>query len=163
MTSTITTLNQLTDPDYSRQKRIRVGRGIGSGKGKTCGAGHKGQKSRSGVSIHGFEGGQMPIYRRVPKRGFVNTRRVSFQVINVGDIQRYVDAKRLDSSVVITNALLIEAGIFKKDKPLKLLAKGKITVAVKLTVDAASEAAIAAVKKAGGAVTIIESAEKKAA
>lgn len=156
-------LNQLTDENYSRKKRMRVGRGIGSGKGKTCGAGHKGQKSRSGVSVNGFEGGQMPIYRRVPKRGFVNVGRVSFQVVNIGDIQRYIDNKRLDGSKEVNCTSLLEAGLLKKDKKLKLLGKGQIKSAVKFTVDAASESAIEAVKKAGGSVSIIEKAKANAA
>lgn len=158
-----TTLNQLTDPGYHRKKRMRVGRGIGSGKGKTCGAGHKGQKARSGVSVNGFEGGQMPIYRRVPKRGFVNTRRVEFHVINISDIQRYIDNNRLDAAQVIDVASLIKAEILHSDKPLKLLAKGELKAAIKVQVHAASEAAIEAVKKAGGNVTIVDTAHKKAA
>jgi large subunit ribosomal protein L15 len=157
------TLNQLTDENYSRQKRKRVGRGIGSGTGKTCGAGHKGQKSRSGVSVNGFEGGQMPIYRRVPKRGFVNVLRVSIHTINVGEIQRYVDNKRIDASKPIDCATLVEAGILKRVKPLKLLAKGEIKSPLKFVVDAASASAIEAVKKAGGSVTLVEPARKKAA
>lgn len=148
-------LNQLKDEFSPRKDRKRVGRGIGSGTGKTCGSGHKGQKSRSGVSINGFEGGQTPIYRRIPKRGFVNIHRVEFQKINVGDLQKFVDAKRIDPKKTIDTQTLYDAGIIKKFYlPIKLLAKGELKSSLTLEVDAASKTAIELIEKAGGKVVL---------
>lgn len=159
----MTKLNQLTDASYSRKKRMRVGRGIGSGKGKTCGAGYKGQKSRSGVSINGFEGGQMPIYRRVPKRGFVNVGRVGYETLNLGEIQTYVDNNLLDGKAVIDRTVLKAAKLLRKDKPFKLLAKGQLREALQITADAASESAIEAVKKVGGKLILSEPKQNETA
>lgn len=155
-------LNNIADNEGARKARTRVGRGIGSGKGKTCGRGHKGQKSRSGVAVKGFEGGQMPIHRRLPKRGFNNYNRKELEAVNIGRLQDFVDAKKLDAKKAITVATLVEAGVVngKKDG-VKLLAKGELKAGLKITIDAASEAAIKAVEKAGGSVTIA-TAEKKA-
>ncbi len=149
------TLNNISDNEGSRKGRKRVGRGIGSGKGKTCGRGIKGQKSRSGVAIKGFEGGQMPIHRRLPKRGFNNYNRKEFEVISLSSLQSFIDRKKLGTTVKITD--LISSGLVKGNKDgIKLLASGDIKSKISLEVDAASETAIAAVKKAGGTVTIAE-------
>lgn len=149
-------LNTLKDNDGARKRMMRVGRGIGSGKGKTSGRGGKGQTARTGVRINGFEGGQMPIHRRLPKRGFNNHgRRIEFATINLGDIQKYIDSGRLDGSKPITTAALIEAGVVRKaDNGVKLLGKGTLKAKVSLEVTKASESAIKAVEKAGGKVTL---------
>ncbi|GHF24510.1 50S ribosomal protein L15 [Kordiimonas sediminis] len=150
-------LNQLSDNQGARKSRTRVGRGIGSGKGKTAGSGHKGQKARSGVAIHGFEGGQMPIYRRLPKRGFNSINPKSFEVVNIGRIQKAVDAKKLDIKKPITIETLVEAGIVGKVKDgVRLLAKGELTAKIDITVTGASKAAVEAVEKAGGKVSVAE-------
>ena len=143
-------LNELKDNEGATKSRIRVGRGIGSGKGKTCGRGQKGQKSRSGVAVHGFEGGQMPIYRRLPKRGFKNPFAKEFAV------QKAVDAGKL-SADAIDLASLMSAGIVTKALDgVRLLARGAITSKVTVSVNSASKAAVAAVEKAGGKVNFIE-------
>lgn len=148
-------LNELKDDKNKRQNRKRVGRGIGSGTGKTGGRGQKGQTSRSGVRIDGFEGGQMPIYRRVPKRGFVNPFKVTFQTVNLQDLQQFIDNKHLDTSKVITKQALLESGLInRKHIPVKILAKGTITASIKIEVDGASQTAIKAIEKAGGKVTL---------
>jgi len=149
-------LNELRDNPGARKDRMRVGRGIGSGKGKTSGRGVKGQKSRSGVAIKGFEGGQMPLYRRLPKRGFNNAAfRTEYQLVNVGRLQKAIDAGRLDGAGPIDGAALQAAGLVRKaDRPIRLLAKGEITARVAVTVTGASAAAVAAVEKAGGSVTV---------
>ena len=148
-------LNELQDNDGARKERMRVGRGIGSGKGKTAGSGHKGQKARSGVAIKGFEGGQMPIYRRLPKRGFTSLNRKDFQVLNLGRLQTAIDAKKLDAKKPITIELLTEAGIVGKVVDgVRLLAKGELTSKVDITVTGASKGAVEAVEKAGGKVTV---------
>lgn len=147
-------LNELKDNRGARQDRIRVGRGIGSGKGKTSARGQKGQKARSGVSIKGFEGGQMPIYRRLPKRGFKNHFALHYAVVNLDTIQKAVDAGKLDASSIDV-AKLLETGIVsKKLDGVRLLARGSITSSVNISVDSASKAAVAAVEKAGGKVTV---------
>lgn len=152
-----TALNTLKDNKGARKVRTRVGRGIGSGKGKTCGRGMKGQKSRSGVAIKGFEGGQMPIYRRLPKRGFNNHSRVEFQAVNVAVLQDFVDRKKLDTSKPINNETLLEAGVVTHlNKPIKILAKGEVKAKLTLDVDAASKSAIAAIEKAGGKIAVKE-------
>ncbi len=158
-------LSQLKDKPGAYQNSKRKGRGIGSGKGKTAARGIKGQKSRSGVAIKGFEGGQMPIYRRLPKRGFTNYNRKVAETVNLGQLQTFIDAKKLDGSKAIDREALIASGLVKGNKDgIKLLAKGELTAKINLTIDAASEAAIAAVKKAGGNVTLAEAkpAEKPA-
>ena len=149
-------LNELRDNEGATKSRIRVGRGIGSGKGKTGGRGVKGQKSRSGVSIHGFEGGQMPIYRRLPKRGFKNPFAKEFAVVNLDTIQKAVDAGKL-SAAAIDVAALMNAGVISKELDgVRLLARGAITSSVTISVNSASKAAVAAVEKAGGKVNLIE-------
>ena len=149
-------LNEIKDNEGARKARIRVGRGIGSGKGKTGGRGVKGQKSRSGVSIHGFEGGQMPLHMRLPKRGFNKPNRVEYSEVNTGGLQRAVDAGRIDAGATLDAAALVAAGIVTHPRDgVRLLGKGAITVALNLTVAGASAAAKAAVEAAGGTVTIV--------
>ncbi len=147
-------LNELRDNEGATKNRIRVGRGIGSGKGKTCGRGQKGQKSRSGVSIHGFEGGQMPIYRRLPKHGFKNPFVKTFAVVNLDTIQKAIDAGKLNANDITKESLLKSKLISKELDGIRLLARGAITSAVNITVDSASKSAIAAVEKAGGKVIV---------
>jgi len=149
-------LNELKDNKGATKARIRVGRGIGSGKGKTCGRGVKGQKSRSGVSVNGFEGGQMPIYRRLPKRGFNNPFAKEYAIINLDTLQKAVDAGKLSADAIDLLSLM-NAGIISKPMDgLRLLARGAVTSSINVTVNSASKAAIAAVEKAGGKVTVIE-------
>lgn len=153
-------LNQLRDKPGATGKRTRIGRGAGSGKGKTGGRGYKGQKSRSGVAIKGFEGGQMPIYRRLPKRGFNALNPKEFAVINIGRLQKAVDAGRLDAKGTIDGAILEAAGLIRTRRDgIRLLASGEVTAKLTLTVDYATPAAVAAIEKAGGSVTL--SAPKK--
>lgn len=155
-------LNELNGFSTGRSAK-RVGRGIGSGKGKTSGRGHKGQKSRAGATIKGFEGGQMPIHRRLPKRGFTNIFRIENQVVTLDTLQLFIDNKKLDASKVISNQSLFDAGVIKKkNQPVKILAKGVLKAAVKLEIDAASKAAIAAVEKAKGSVKLTKKEEKAA-
>ena len=149
-------LNELRDNDGARYKAKRVARGIGSGKGKTAGSGVKGQSSRTGVAINGFEGGQMPIYRRLPKRGFHVPFPKEFSEINIGRIQRAIDEKRLDATKTITAETLQAVGLIGKIYDgLRLLARGELTAKVTIEVVGASAAAIAAVEKAGGSVTVL--------
>lgn len=148
-------LNELKDNPGATKDRIRVGRGIGSGKGKTGGRGVKGQKSRSGVSVNGFEGGQMPIYRRLPKRGFNNPFAKQFAVVNLDTIQKAVDAGKLDASSIDIETLLNSRVITKKMDGVRLLARGAITTAVTISVNSASKAAVVAVEKAGGKVNLV--------
>ena len=149
-------LNELRDNEGATKNRIRVGRGIGSGKGKTCGRGQKGKKSRSGVAVNGFEGGQMPIYRRLPKRGFKNPFAKEFAVVNLDTIQKAVDAGKLNAAA-IDIAALMNAGVISKELDgVRLLARGAITSSVTISVNSASKAAVAAVEKAGGKVNLIE-------
>ena len=156
-------LNEISDNQGSTKNRMRVGRGIGSGKGKTSGAGQKGQKSRSGVAIKGFEGGQMPIHRRLPKRGFTNIFRKEFAVANLGRIQTAIDAGKLDAKKAITVAMLQEAGVVGKVvHGVRLLAKGELKVKASFEVTGASKSAIEAVEKAGGSVTLAKPAAAKA-
>lgn len=148
-------LNELRDNPGATKNRKRVGRGIGSGTGKTGGRGHKGQKSRSGVSLLGFEGGQMPLYRRLPKRGFKNPFSKDFSEINVGKLQAAIDAGHVDAKKDINMASLLEAGVVGKSKDgLKLLGTGEIKAKVTIEVAGASKAAVAAVEKAGGKVVV---------
>ncbi len=148
-------LNELHDNDGARKSRMRVGRGIGSGKGKTAGSGHKGQKARSGVAIKGFEGGQMPIYRRLPKRGFNALNSKQFEVVNIGRLQKAIDAGVLDAATPITIEVLVEKGLVGKvTDGVRLLAKGAISAKIDIAVTGASKSAIAAVEKAGGKVTV---------
>ena len=149
-------LNELRDNEGATKNRIRVGRGIGSGKGKTCGRGQKGQKSRSGVAVNGFEGGQMPIYRRLPKRGFKNPFAKEFEVVNLDTIQKAVDAGKLNAAAIDVAALMNAGVISKELDGVRLLARGAITSSVTISVNSASKAAVAAVEKAGGKVNLIE-------
>lgn len=148
-------LNELRDNDGATKNRMRVGRGIGSGKGKTAGRGVKGQKARTGVSIKGFEGGQMPLHRRLPKRGFNNLYSTDLNEVNLGRVQQAVDAGRLDASAVVTVETLIAAGIIARPRDgVKLLGVGELTAKLSFEVTRASKSAIEAVEKAGGSVSV---------
>lgn len=153
-------LNELSDNKGARKPRTRVGRGPGSGKGTRAGRGDKGQKSRSGVAIKGFEGGQMPIYRRLPKRGFNNIFSKNFNPVNIGRIQTAIDAKKLDAKKPITIDALLAAGVISKRRDgVRVLGQGEITTKVTLEVSGASKTAVEAVEKAGGTITIVEPAK----
>lgn len=147
-------LNQLVNNPGAKRERKRVGRGPASGTGKTCGKGHKGQKARKGVAINGFEGGQNSLLRRLPKRGFNNIFRKSQSVINTGQLQAYVDSKKIDASKPVTRDVLIALGLAKSEDIIKLLAKGDVTSSLKLEVDKASASAIKAIEKAKGSVQV---------
>lgn len=148
-------LNEISDNPKARSPRKRVGRGIGSGTGKTAARGHKGQKSRSGVSLLGFEGGQMPLYRRLPKGGFNNLFRKDYRVVNLGRLQQAVDAGKLDAGKTVDTDALVAAGVIKNARDgVRLLAKGEITSKIDIEVAGASKAAIEAVEKAGGSVSV---------
>ncbi|GAB5489566.1 MAG: 50S ribosomal protein L15 [Parasphingorhabdus sp.] len=150
-------LNEIKDNDGARKLRTRVGRGIGSGKGKTGGRGMKGQKSRSGVSINGFEGGQMPLHMRLPKRGFNNPFGKDFGEVNLGMIQKFIDEKKLVNKGTLDHAALNAAGLARGGKDgVRLLAKGEIKAKITIAVAGASKAAVAAVEKAGGKVEILK-------
>ena len=150
----MTKLNDLAPREGSTKNRMRVGRGPGSGKGKTAGRGVKGQKARSGVSIHGFEGGQMPLHMRMPKRGFTNRNRLDFAEVNLWRLEQAIAAGKLDAKVAIDAAVLIKAGVIRREKDgVKLLGKGDLTTKLTLTVYSATSAARAAVEKAGGTLT----------
>jgi len=152
-------INELKGAPGSKHRRMRVGRGIGSGKGKTAGRGGKGQTARTGVRINGFEGGQTPIHRRLPKRGFNNIHRKEYEVVNLSDVQKAVDAGKLDAKGTVDIEMLKKAGLIRKaGKVVKLLAKGTLTAKVTLSVNFASEAAIAAVEKSGGKLILPEAA-----
>ena len=159
-------LSDIADNAGSRKKRMRVGRGIGSGKGKTSGRGGKGQTARSGVRIKGFEGGQMPLHRRLPKRGFTNIFRLEFAEVNLDRIQAAIDAKTLDAKNVINGEALVKARVLRRAKDgVRLLGRGELTAKLNIEVHGASKSAIAAVEKAGGSVKILapkpaEEAEK---
>ena len=146
-------LHELRDNDGATKKRKRVGRGPGSGMGKTAGRGIKGQKSRSGVAIKGFEGGQMPLYQRLPKRGFNKPNRKKYAVINLGLIQKFIDAKKLDAKSITEDSLVESGALRRKLDGVRVLAKGEITSAAKITVTGASKSAVEAVEKAGGSLT----------
>jgi large subunit ribosomal protein L15 len=149
-------LNELADNPGARKARTRVGRGIGSGKGKTSGAGQKGQTSRSGVAINGFEGGQMPIYRRLPKRGFKNPFRKLFGVVNLGTLQTAVDNGVLEEGANVTIEVLVEKGLARPQKDgLRLLAKGELKAKLNIEISGASKAAVEAVEKVGGSVKVL--------
>ena len=148
-------LNQIRDNEGATQNRTRVGRGIGCGKGKTCGRGVKGQTSRTGVAIKGFEGGQMPLHRRLPKRGFNPIDRVEYAEVNVGRLQQAIEAGRLDAGKPIGIAELLAAGLVREGQPLvRLLGKGDLKAKVAITVAGATKGAIALVETAGGSVTV---------
>ena len=148
-------LNEIRENDGATRNRKRVGRGIGSGRGKTSGAGHKGQKDRSGVAIKGFEGGQMPIHRRLPKRGFNNIFRKDYVEVSLGRIQAAVDAGKLDSKKPVDAATLVAAGVISKARDgVRILGKGELKAKVELHAAGASQTAIAAVEKAGGKIVL---------
>ena len=157
-------LNELSDNKGARKDRMRVGRGPGSGKGRTAGRGMKGQKSRSGVSLKGFEGGQMPLYRRVPKRGFKNPFRKEYAVVNLGRLQQAIDEKRLDAGKTVDPAALAAAGLVGRriGAGVRLLAKGELKTKIIIEVAGASKAAVDAVEKAGGKVVLPEAPAAKA-
>jgi large subunit ribosomal protein L15 len=149
-------LNDIKDNPGARKTRVRIGRGIGSGMGKMGGRGGKGQTARSGVRIGGFEGGQMPLHRRLPKRGFNSRDSERFNELNVGALQKAIDEKRIDASQPIDNAALVKAGVMRRAKDgLRLLGEGELKAKVALTVNHASKAATAAVEKAGGSIKLI--------
>ena len=149
-------LSDIADNAGSRKKRMRVGRGIGSGKGKTAGRGGKGQTARSGVRIKGFEGGQMPLHRRLPKRGFNKPFGLKFNEVNLDRVQQAIDAKKLDISATVDAQALIKAGVLRRAKGgLRLLGRGEFKAKLNIEVHGASKTAIAAVEKAGGSVKIL--------
>jgi large subunit ribosomal protein L15 len=157
-------LSDIADNAGSRKKRMRVGRGIGSGKGKTAGRGGKGQTARSGVRIKGFEGGQMPLHRRLPKRGFNNIFRLDFAEINLDRLQEAIDAKTIDTSGVINAESLVTSGVIRRAKAgLRLLGRGEVTSKLTIEVHGASKTAIAAVEKAGGTVKILAPTKEEVA
>lgn len=151
----MTKLNDLRDNEGARYKFKRIGRGIGSGKGKTSGRGVKGQGSRTGVALHGFEGGQMPIYRRLPKRGFTPINAKEYAELNLGRLQAAIEAGKINAAETITAEILAAAGLVGKiGDGVRLLARGELTAKVTIEVAGASAAAIAAVEKAGGSVKV---------
>ena len=152
-------LNEITDNEGALKRRKRVGRGIGSGSGKTAGRGVKGQKARSGVAINGFEGGQMPIYRRLPKRGFNNIFAKSFVVVSLARIQIALDAKKLDAKATVTAEALVAAGVIRRVKDgVRILSDGELKAKLAFDVAGASKAAIEKIEKAGGSVKLPEQA-----
>src|ERR1700746_2842218 len=153
-------LNQIADRPGARKNRMRAGRCIGSGKGKTGGRGGKGQTARSGVTIKGFEGGQMPLHRRLPKRGFNNIFRKEYNEGNLGRVQQAIDAGKLDPAAAVDVDALVKAGVLRRPRAgVRLLGSGEIKAKVAITVAGASKSAIAAVEKAGGSVTVAKPAE----
>jgi large subunit ribosomal protein L15 len=149
-------LNELSDNPGSSKSRMRVGRGIGSGKGKTAGRGVKGQKAREGVAIKGFEGGQMPLHRRLPKRGFHNLFSTDYNEVNIGRIQAAVDAGKLDLQTPITIDVLVTSGVCAKPRDgVKILGVGTLSAKLTFEVAAASKSAVAAIENAGGSITLL--------
>ncbi|UVC11317.1 50S ribosomal protein L15 [Rhizobium sp. TH2] len=149
-------LNEITDNEGALKRRKRVGRGIGSGTGKTGGRGVKGQKARSGVAINGFEGGQMPIYRRLPKRGFNNIFKSDFVVVSLGRIQAAIDAKKLDGKKTVDAAALKAAGVIRREKDgIRIMSDGEIKAKVAIEAMGASKAAVEKIEKAGGSVKLL--------
>jgi large subunit ribosomal protein L15 len=149
-------LSDLKDKPGARKARMRIGRGIGSGKGKTGGRGVKGQKARSGVAVKGFEGGQMPLHRRLPKRGFNNIFAITLNEVNLDRIQTAIDAGKLDASATIDVEALVKAGVLRRSKDgVRLLGRGELKAKTNFSVHGASKSAVAAVEKAGGSVTIL--------
>ncbi|WP_420004030.1 50S ribosomal protein L15 [Arenibacterium sp. LLYu02] len=151
-------LHELRDNPGAAPKRTRVGRGPGSGKGKTGGRGIKGQKSRSGVAINGYEGGQMPLYQRLPKRGFNKPNAKSYAVVNLGLIQKFIDAGKLDAGSITEETLVASGLVRRKLDGIRVLAKGEFTAKATIAVTGASKSAIEAVEKAGGALTVATAA-----
>ncbi len=157
-------LNEISDNRSAYSARKRVGRGTGSGTGKTSGRGQKGQKSRSGVAIKGFEGGQMPLHRRLPKRGFTNIFRKKYRIVNLGRLQTAIDANKLDAGQTVTADALKSAGVIKNTRDgIRLLAKGELNTKITIEAAGASKAAVAAVEKAGGKVVLSAAATASAA
>jgi large subunit ribosomal protein L15 len=157
-------LNEIRDNPGSSKSRMRVGRGIGSGKGKTCGRGVKGQKARTGVAIKGFEGGQMPLHRRLPKRGFWNPFGTNYNEVNIGRIQDAIDAGKLDAQTVVTNESLIASGVIAKARDgVKILGVGKLEAKLVFEVSAASKSAVAAIEAAGGSIRLLAASGEDAA
>ena len=155
-------LNNLNDNEGAKKPKKRLGRGTGSGLGKTSGRGHNGQKSRSGSTINGFEGGQMPIHRRLPKRGFKKYNRKIYKIINLGDVQKSIDNGKIDASKPIDTSAILPSGLIStQNDGIRLLARGKITSKIEIQVTGASTAAIENVKKAGGNVNIISKNKDK--
>jgi large subunit ribosomal protein L15 len=153
-------LSEIADNAGARKKRMRVGRGIGSGKGKQSGRGGKGQTARSGVRIKGFEGGQMPMHRRLPKRGFTNIFALDFVEINLDRIQDAIDSKKLDAGSVINAEALVKSGALRRPKDgVRLLGRGELKAKINIEVHGASKSAVAAVEKAGGTVKILAPAK----
>ena len=149
-------LNEITDNEGSTHSRKRLGRGIGSGKGKTGGRGVKGQKSRTGVSIKGFEGGQMPLHRRLPKRGFNKPNAIDLNEVNVGRIQQAIEAGKLDTATAVTVETLVAAGVVSKPRDgVKILGVGELKTKLSFQVHGASKSAVEAIEKAGGSVTLL--------
>ncbi len=149
-------LNDLRDNPGATGERMRVGRGIGSGKGKTGGRGVKGQKARTGVRIKGFEGGQMPLHRRLPKRGFTNIHALDLNEVNIGRIQEALDSNRIDSNTIVTSQTLVEAGILARVRDgVKVLGQGELKVKLQFEVYGATKSALAAIEKLGGSVKIL--------
>jgi large subunit ribosomal protein L15 len=147
-------LHELRDNDGATKKRTRVGRGPGSGKGKTGGRGIKGQKSRSGVALNAYEGGQMPLYQRLPKRGFNKPNRKAFAIVNLGLIQKFIDDKKIDAKAEITEEVLVASGLVRRKLDgIRVLAKGELKAKANITVTGASKGAVEAVEKAGGKLT----------
>jgi len=152
-------LHELRDNAGATKPRKRVARGPGSGKGKTAGRGIKGQKSRSGVAINGYEGGQMPLYQRLPKRGFNKPNRKEYSVVNLGLIQKFVDAGKIDATAAITEDAMIASGLIRRKLDgIRVLAKGEVTAKLNLEVTGASKAAVEAVEKAGGSLKVTSAA-----
>jgi large subunit ribosomal protein L15 len=152
-------LHELRDNPGATKKAKRIGRGPGSGKGKTAGRGIKGQKSRSGVAINGYEGGQMPLYQRLPKRGFNKPNRKAFAVVNLGLIQKFVDEGKIDASAAITEDTLVASGLVRRKLDgVRVLAKGDVTAKLNIAVTGASKSAVEAVEKAGGSLTVAAAA-----
>ena len=150
-------LNEIADNPLASRSRMRVGRGIGSGKGKTCGRGVKGQKARTGVAIKGFEGGQMPLHRRLPKRGFWNPFSINYNEVNLGRVQAAVDAGKLDAAAPVTIEALIGAGVCAKPRDgVKILGKGALAAKLVFEVAAASKSAVAAIEGAGGSIVLLK-------
>lgn len=149
-------LHEISDNPGAKKSRTRIGRGIGSGKGKTGGRGGKGQTARSGVRIKGFEGGQMPLHRRLPKRGFNNILAQEYDEVNIGRVQAAIDAGKLDAKATVDAAALVKAGLLRRERnPVRLLGHGEIKAKVSFEVYGASKSAVEAVEKAGGTVKIL--------
>ena len=157
-------LHEIRDNEGASRKKKRVARGPGSGKGKTAGRGIKGQTSRSGVALNGYEGGQMPLYRRLPKRGFSKPNRLEFAVVNLGQLQAFIDAGKLDAKADVTGDVLVAAGVIRRKLDgVRVLAKGELKAKLNLTVAGASKTAVEAIEKAGGKITLTRPVKEEAA